>query len=244
MTTLTVPPACGTTGGMRRGWRILCILGFGLVGAGAREVQGHGVEFERWLRETFFDGYVPEGYTQKWDIPASANPEHGKVPVNPKAAKFGSPVDFGDALRQFAIVAQQERFLLIVGFWKQVSPEQKRWVNVQTVEVVPEQWAKLWGPITLADLKRLDAVVKDAGLSITEARAKAKALKAQLPFTKAIMQVNPKIDAQQRRLQCSLRFADFFRYLAPEAAAVEQAQPKVFGVALPEDFASAPRMRK
>ena len=69
----------------------------------AQEVQRHGLVFEAWVRDTFFDGYKPTSYTQKWDTPAAANHAHGGVPVNPKAIKYGAPVDLGDALRQFAI---------------------------------------------------------------------------------------------------------------------------------------------
>ena len=65
----------------------------------AQEVQQHGLAFERWVRTTFFPGYLPASYTQRWDIPAAANRDHGGVPVNPKAAKYGAPVDLGDALR-------------------------------------------------------------------------------------------------------------------------------------------------
>ena len=86
--------------------RVLCGLIAGMVlalDAGAAEEQAHGLVFERWLRETFFGGYNPKGYTQKWDIPAEANKDHGEIPVNPKVAKYGMPVGMGDALRQFEI---------------------------------------------------------------------------------------------------------------------------------------------
>ena len=225
--------------------RLLIVLTtLALPASFAGEVQSHGLMFEKWLRETFFGGYIPRGYTQKWDIPAEANRDHGGVPVNPKAAKFGSPVDFGDALRQYDIVEKRERFLLIVGFWKQISKEQKRWVNVQAVTVEPEMWSKLWGPVQRADLERLVAVIKDPALSIAEARAQVKALKAKPPFTDAILQVNPKIDASQRRLQCSLRSEDFFKYLAPDAKPGEDPEPKVFGVPIPQDFDSRARQTK
>ena len=223
---------------------LIVLITLALPASFAGEVQSHGLMFEKWLRETFFGGYVPKGYTQKWDIPAEANPDHGGIPVNPKAARFGSPVDFGDALRQYDIVEKRERFLLIVGFWKQISKEQKRWVNAQTVTVEPELWAKLWGPVQRADLERLVAVIKDPALSIAEARAQVKALKARPPFTDAILQVNPKIDTSQRRLQCSLRSEDFFKYLAPDAKAGEDPEPKVFGIPLPQDFASRARETK
>ena len=77
--------------------------------------------------------------------------------------------------------------------------------------------------------------------TLDEARQRAKALKSRPPFSEAVMQVNPKIDGSQRRLQCSLRFADFFDHLAPDAERGKQEQPKVFGVAVPRRFDSAPR---
>lgn len=207
----------------------------------AREVQSHGLLFEKWLRDTFFGSYQPKGYTQKWDIPAEANPDHGRIPVNPKAIKYGNPIDFGDALRQFEIAENGERFLLIVGFWEQASPVSKRWVNAQTVIVQPQVWRKLWQPITKADLDKLNAVVKDKSLSLEQARERAKAIKSRPPFTQAIMQVNPKIDKSQRRLQCSIRFDAFFTHLARNAPPEKTEVPKIFGVSVPRSFASEPR---
>ena len=210
----------------------------------AREVQSHGLVFERWLRDTFFGGYVPSSYTQRWDIPADANPDHGRIPVNPKAIKYGTPLDFGDALRQFEIIDRGEKFLLIVGFWEQSTPTQKRWVNVQAVEVSPEVWSQLWAPIQQEDLERLNSVIKDKSLTLEEARAEAKRMKSAPPFTEAVMQVNPKIDSSQRRLQCSLRFADFFKHLAPDQTSEKQAAPQVFGIPIPPSLHSSPRTLK
>lgn len=214
---------------------------FFLSPASAREVQSHGLLFEKWLRDTFFGGYTPKGYTQKWDIPAEANPTHGRIPVNPKAIKYGTPIDFGDALRQFEIIEKDERFLLIVGFWDQATKTEKKWVNVQTVEIKPTDWARLWSPLTRSDLNRLIAVIKDKSLTLDEARQRAKAMKNLPPFTEAIMQVNPKIDGSQRRLQCSVRFDDFFKHLAKTANSARQESPTVFGVPIPTTFDSASR---
>lgn len=212
-----------------------------LFSASAREVQSHGLLFEKWLRDTFFGGYTPRGYTQKWDIPAEFNPNHGHIPVNPKAIKYGTPIDFGDALRQFEIVEKRERFLAIIGFWEQATKTEKRWVNVQAADIKPEQWARLWAPVTRTDLERLVAVIKDKSLTLEDARSRAKEIKSRPPFTEAVMQVNPKIDGSQRRLQCSLRFDDFFKHLAPKADPARQADPTIFGVPIPKQFASEAR---
>ncbi len=206
----------------------------------ADEVQHHGLVFEQWIRDTFFGGYKPKSYTQIWDIPAEINKDHGGIPANPKAIKYGSPLDMGDALRQFNIAEKGERFLLIIGFWTQ-DGESKKWVNAVAVEITPEQFRKLWEPITRGDLEKLDAVIKDKSLSLDDARAEAQSIKSRAPFTKSVMQVNPKINSQQRRLQCSIRFGDFFHFLAPQADSTKQDKPMIWGVPLPDAFESAPR---
>ena len=141
------------------------------LSASAREVQSHGFVFEKWLRDTFFGGFIPSSYTQRWDIPAEANTNHGGIPVNPKAIKYGTPLDFGDAIRQFEITEKGESFLLIVGFWEQTTPTSKTWVNAQTVKISPTKWAQLWHPVSRADLEKLDRVIKDKSLSLEAARA-------------------------------------------------------------------------
>lgn len=232
---------------MMSGTRMVCLALCVLIGVSqwlvAAEEQQHGVIFEQWVRDTFFHGYKPKSYTQKWDIPAEENTEHGGIPANPKAIKFGMPIDMGDALRQFTVAEREEHFLLIVGFWDQ-DGDQKKWVQGVAVEVSPEQYRKLWEPITREDLEQLDAIVKDKSLSVEEARAQAQKLKNRAPFAKAIMQVNPKLDNKQRRLQCSLRFGDFFHFLAPKEEALRQEKPMIWGVAMPEAFSSPPRRRK
>ncbi len=209
--------------------------------ANAQEVQKHGLVFEEWIRDTFFDGYAPPSYTQKWDIPAAANTLHGGVPVNPKAAKDRTPVDLGDALRQYDIA---EPFILIIGYWRQ-DGEKKRFVNIVAPRIEPDAWRKLWGPVTRADLEQLDAVIKDRALSPAEARRQAQAIKNAPPFTESVIVVNPKIDSKtQRRLQCSMRFEDVFKFLAPDADPAPQETPSLWGVPFPGEVASAPRLLK
>ena len=224
--------------------RVLFILAWILaIGAplSAQEVQRHGLVFEQWVRATFFDGYKPASYTQRWDIPAAANKAHGGIPVNPKAIKYGTPVDLGDALRQYEI---DESFMLIIGFWQQ-DGDVKLMVNIIAPVISPAQWRKLWGPVTYADLLRLDALIKDTGPAVEESRKRAWDMKNAPPFTEAITQVNPKIDPRgQRRRQCSTRFTDAFKHLAPGADARPQERPALFGVEYPGPIASRPRELK
>jgi hypothetical protein len=202
------------------------------------EVQRHGYVFEKWVRDTFFGGYEAPSYTQEWDVAATANQKYGGVPVSIKTAKYGSSVDLGDALRQYSI---HDEFLIIIGYWQQ-DGKNKRIVNIVAATVAPALYRKLWEPIALEDLQRLDATVKNRVLAPQQAREAARKIKNAPPFTKAIMGVNPKIDVHsQRRVQCSLSFKEVFEYLAPKADPRPQPSPKLFGIAAPGPFLSAPR---
>lgn len=196
----------------------------------ARERQYHGLVFEEWVRDTFFDGYKPPGYTQKWDIPAAANKSHGRIPVNPKTAKFGGPVDLGDALRQFDI---DEPFWLVIGYWEP-DGDGRKMANITAIRVKPSAWRKLWGEISRADIEKFDALIKDRSLSLKEVRRRAMALKAAAPFSEAVMQLNPKIDWNgQRRLQCSLSLEAVCRHLAPRVDFGRHEAPALWGVRFP-----------
>ena len=220
-------------------WLIPCLLLAAAPGSRAEEVQAHGLVFEHWVCDTFFGGYRPSAYTQKWDIPAGANTAHGGLPANPKATRAGTPVGLGDALRQYDI---EEPFLLILGFWEQTGREEKRFVKFLAPRVEPAAWRALWGSVTRADLERLDAVIKDRSLSPVEARLRAQELKARPPFSSAVFVLNPKIDAKgQRRLQCSLRYADIFKHLAPEVSPDPDPAPTLWGRPFPGPVKSAPR---
>lgn len=212
-------------------------LGFSAT-TSAQEVQKHGVIFEKWIRDTFFDGYKPESYTQKWDIPSEANKNHGGIPVNPKATKYRTAVDLGDALRQYDI---HEPFWLVIGYWQQDGVK-KKFVNVVAARVEPDEYHKLWGDVKRADLERLDSLIKDTESPIA-ARQLAQKMKREAPFNTSIISLNPKIDTKhQRRLQCSLTFARVFKYLAPEADQGVQEKPMLWGVPVDFEVESGPRV--
>ena len=219
---------------------LLVLLGGLLSFAPAQEVQQHGVVFEQWIRDTFFDAYEPESYTQKWDIPAAANIRHGGLPVNPKAAKYRGPVALGDTLRQYDI---DQPFILLVGFWEQDGPH-KRFVNITPVTIHPETWRLLWGPVTRADLERLDALVKNRDLDYREVRRLAQEMKRTPPFDQCLLVLNPKIGSGphgQRRLQCSLRFDHLFDLLASHADRTPSDRPTLWGIPFPGPVASEAR---
>ncbi len=209
------------------------------------QVQYHGFAFERWVKETFFEPFDAD-YTQKWDVPAANNcrrevtPDLQRLPVSIKTAKLGSPIELGDALRQFSI---DEDFLLIVGFWRQ-RENLKYIVVAEAVKVRRESWRKLWSPITLDDLERLDALIKDKSLSYREARHQAGAMKRSCPYSESTIVLNPKIDSKsQRRLQCSLPFNAFWNILAQREPSESDAAT-LLEKAIPNPFVSPPRQFK
>lgn len=223
---------------MPRLFRILTLFLALLTSLIAAEVQHHGLVFEKWVRDNFFDGYVPSSYTQKWDIPGDVNKTHGGFPVNPKAIKYKTPVDLGDALRQYDI---HETFILVIGYWQQ-EKDVKRFVNIVAPVVTPELMHSFWGDITRADLERLDALIKDRSLNYREARKQAQAMKNTPPFNTSLITLNPKIGAHgQRRLQCSLSFTKVFKYLAPGADSEIQNPPELWGVPFTATVASKSR---
>ncbi|MFM7375346.1 MAG: hypothetical protein ACKO39_09370, partial [Chthoniobacterales bacterium] len=167
----------------------------------------------------------------------SANTSHGRIPVNPKATKYGEPVLLGDALRQYDI---KEPFLLIVGLWEQDGRD-KKFVQSLVARIDPEQWRKLWAPVTRQDLEALDKLVKDTSRPTAEVRREVLKRKKQPPFSQSVIQLNPKIDKSQRRLQCSISYVRLFKNLTPGRDRKAQPFAEIFERRIPSVTASPPR---
>lgn len=209
------------------------------------EVQRHGFDFENWVKETFFAKFEAK-YTDKWDIPSESNcleilpQEFRKLPVSIKTCKFGSPIGFGDALRQFK---NDEDFLLIVGFWKQ-SGNYKNFVAVEGVKITKDIWQKLFQPLDLQDLSLLDSTIKNTELHYSEARKSAKEIKNSNKFKQTKIILNPKIDSKtQRRLQCSLPFGVFWKDFVGKES-YQNINCELFGEKVLNPFLSGQRIFK
>ena len=210
------------------------------------EVQSHGFFFENWVRENFFEQYAG-GYVQKWDIPQEFN-QHKLVPkhlhnieVSVKTAKYGSPVDLGDVIRQRAIDVP---FLMIVGFWNQRTPFEKWFEDIGWVMFTPAEWNDLWGTLTLPQLLAIDRIVKDRSLHYSDVRQKAKAWKVDVArHSGSQIVINPKIDSKvQRRIQCSIPFNVFWKSAGRIAA--KQDHPELFGFRFKNPHISSARTFK
>ena len=220
---------------------------------GSHARQQHGLDFEKWIKDTFFSAYVQTAYTAKWDATgvkfkseyAIHTMIYSGLPVSIKTCKYGAPIGFGDAIRQFE---NDEDFLLIVGFWKN-SGSAKKFVSVKAASVDAKKWKSLFeGKVTIEELKKddledeskdeseeffeieskqesltgskirkLDEIIKDKSIQYKKVRELAK--KAKKEITGIDIVLNPKIDSKgQRRLQCSLPFSVFWEEFAKEAA--------------------------
>ncbi len=209
------------------------------------EVQRHGFDFENWVKETFFAEFKVS-YTQKWDVPGEANylakipKEFRHLPVSIKTCKYGSPIGFGDALRQYN---NNEDFLLIVGFWKQ-DGIYKNFVAVEGIKILTDNWKNLFLPLNAADLILLDSAIKNIELHYSEARKTAKELKNSDVFKQTQIILNPKIDSKtQRRLQCSLPFNIFWQVFVEEEP-YQKIDSELFGEKVPNPFLSGQRTFK
>lgn len=207
------------------------------------EVQAHGFSFEKWVRDTFFAGYTGN-YMQEWDVPPEDNQGHAipaefrNLPVSIKTAKYGSPINLGDVLRQRQIAAD---FIMIVGFWRQRTPTEKWFEEIGVVRFTAATWAALWGELTLEQLRAIDREVKDMGLPYATARLHARDWKRHTPAVgTARFVINPKIDSKtQRRIQCSLPFAAFWQQAGRPPQPADT--PLLWGVPFSNPVRSAPR---
>jgi hypothetical protein len=203
------------------------VLLLALDGARAAEEQSHGVEFERRV----IDQMLGRDYTEEWDIPAAANAKHPGIPASIKLIEAGNPVYLGDASRQRA---HTEPFELIVGFYeKKPSSDQLRIVALYDLMIDPKVWEKLWGQITPKDLDEFSDAVKLGPLE--KARYFAQSEVIRLRDKSGGMDINPKLDANQRRIQCSIPF-DLFHTVLVGKPPVRQQQIVLWGEPFPETF--------
>jgi len=205
------------------------------------EVQKHGFLFEDWVKANFFQAHI-SNYGHKWDVLEKYNtksvlPEKFlNLPVSIKTAKNGSPIGLGDAIRQYDIDTD---FLLIVGFWEQVTAQCKYFVSVEAQRINLGHWKSLWHPLKREDLLTLNTTIKDLNLHYSQARIKAQEIKRNYPQIKIIL--NPKIDSnKQRRLQCSLPFKIFWEELIQKQP-YENPEASFLGKKIPNPFKSSSR---
>jgi len=201
----------------------LCINLFALTRA--EEEQSHGLDFERKV----IDQMLGRTYTEDWDIPAAANRIHSNTPASIKFIKWGNAIYLGDALRQITIT---KPFEMIVGFYD-IAPSQEalQVLATHSILISPEKWRTLWGSVTPQDIQKLQAIAKTG--DIEEAREAAKTEAARLRALTKGMDINPKINSEQRRIQCSIPFDMFYKVFLKDPQPEPQKKPELWGKPFP-----------
>jgi len=209
------------------------------------EVQKHGFGFESWIRQEIFEITVEENYGRKWDVgPDGAKHSllpkamHG-LPVSIKTCGWGGPVNLSDAIRQMTI---DEDFVMIVGFWDQVSAGEKNFTAIRAARFKVADWKRLWRSYDLDSVLSLDRAIKNMDISSDKAHEIADNWKTKnKPKDDLCLRINPKIDSKkQRRIQCSLPFQAFWNHIGEVP---KQALPQLFcGKRFPNPVKSEPRV--
>ena len=165
------------------------------------ERQSHGFAFEEQVWNHLFD----RGYTDEWDIPGAANLRNPGVPISVKYIRWGSSIYLGDAIRQRTIA---EPFEMIVGFHETVDGE-RRTVAIHHLTFSPEEWEQAWGEITAGELEAFAERIQEG--TVEDAQNFARERAAELRQRSGIFSINPKINKDQRRIQCSIPFTRFYK---------------------------------
>lgn len=210
------------------------VFGFGILlifrppFLNADEEQAHGVNFERKV----IDQLLGRSYTAEWDIPAEGNVSHPGVPASIKFIQVGRSIYFGDALRQRAI---DKPFDIVIGFYEPDRAE--KMARVQAVYVIfveAAQWKALWGKITLKDLEELHKAIHMG--SVAEAQNLAKERSAQMRAISNGIKINPKINPDQRRIQCSMDYPTFCEVFLHDPKPAPQTDLKLWGKPFPREI--------
>jgi len=205
------------------------------VHAGADEEQAHGVFFERKV----IDQLLERSYTAEWDIPAEGNRSHPGVPVSIKFIQVGRAVYFGDALRQRAI---DRPFDLVIGFYKPDAARNVAMVHgVYVISVDPDCWRALWGKVTRKDLEELRDAIH--GIPLEDAQKLAKERAGELRALSNGMKINPKVNADQRRIQCSMDYEMFCEKFLDDPDPPPQSDPVLWGKPFPHEISLGKRVK-
>lgn len=203
---------------------VLLLLLVAAATAPARTPEAAQTTLERWVRTTFFPGARPAEHGARWDIPAEANTRVLGLPVRIAAGPVGGALDLGDAVRQYPT---EDPFLLVAGYWL-ADDRGARFVEVHAVRISPESWRELWTPVAFADVLRFDDLCRDPARPSEETRRLALRWRAEPPYSAAAIQLLPRLEARQRRLNALLRPEDFRRL--PGADSSPTSAPTLWGV--------------
>ncbi len=220
---------------MRQYLVILAMLFLSGLSLLAQEEQIHGIHFEQFV----VDAFMGRDYTGEWDIPGKANIRDPGIPVTVKLMQEGRQVYFSDALRQRRI---NHDFILVIGFYKKIPNTSKIEIqHLHHLRITPKQWDAVWGKVTLEMLETFNREIKKG--SVAEAQAFAKKRSAELRALSNGMKIFPKINKDQRRIQCAMDYQFFCRTFIGDPQPAFQPRLQLYEMNFPRILPAGPRLR-
>ena len=174
------------------------------------EVQQHGNYYEdlktrqiTGLDKKTYDSLKSNGYTSGMDI------MQGLLSLCDWSIKTtgGNVVDCGDILRR----RQEEKYNLVVAVWEQVGMT-KVFHTEYTFYISPGDTDKLWGKMNYNQLVEYVDYIKSIPYGQeAETKTDRTVLKNCIEDKNALFTINPKVNSQQRRVQCSLKIKQLIK---------------------------------
>jgi hypothetical protein len=184
------------------------------------EVQQHGVIFEdvivraiTGLSKEEYQSKLTNAYTASMDIEKDIESDTNN---SIKTSKEGKSVGCGDILR-FVEHCKQTEFTIIVGAWRQVTSEIKRYDCIYEFYINPTHYDILWSGITKEVLEPFVNYVKaiEPGKAAQLANRKIwKEHRQNIYDThgRGLCAIDAKIDSKtQRRVQCSFKIDELIK---------------------------------
>lgn len=211
--------------------------------------QAHGFTWERELLTKVYQAPASElatlSYTAKNDLPAAMNRRDAGVAVSVKTSGNPKNVDMGSALRIFDAVSSGEKLHVTVIFYAQEDATTKRIREIIEVDLT-NATPLLFGTLCRSDVEALDAIVRAVPKKrspTAEEHAAIYSLQPALNERAGAIQLRPKCDSQQSRLQCSFNRFDLFIAAHPERVNHRGTATDFRGTQIQEAIASTPRVR-
>lgn len=174
------------------------------------ERQAHAFEFEEYIIQKF-NLEVEPVYTHEWDA------YYKNIPVSIKYQRKGTNIELGDINRQRT---KTKSFILIVGFWDytNLKNEEKVAEEIYFLYINLNFWRQQF-PLSCSDIMDPSYVFKGISNSRQDDEKWIKRWKGYKEIwskEKTIIDIHYKRDHKtQKRIQCSIKNADFFEVLLP-----------------------------
>lgn len=173
------------------------------------ERQGHGFEFEEFVKTKFNILPCPEGhYTYKWDGMLNG------FPVSIKTEAKGSDIELASFVRN---ASNTDSFYLIVGFWEGTKDNI---VNIETLFIDGTEWSKLFNQeIVQACQTFLKEITNDYSDDEKWTIGRKNLQKQWEQNTPNLIRPRFKRDHKtQKRMQCAINNQDFYDYFVKKYA--------------------------